>query len=112
MPTPDNRDDELLPEAETREKQTKENIKESMEEDTEEEYVRRTAPLWAVVVSCALGLLIIDLQTYGGYLFGKEPMPWAFLVVANILCCLWLLFITVRKTCAREREENSGRKGS
>ena len=59
MPTPDNRDDELLPEAETRDKQTKENIKECMEEDTEEEYVRRTAPLWAVMASCALGLLIL-----------------------------------------------------
>ena len=64
------------------------------------------------ILPAALGLLIIDLQTYGQYLFGTETMPWVFLVMANILCCLWLLFITVRKTCTQEREENSGRKGS
>ena len=42
----------------------------------------------------ALGMLIIDLQTYGFYLMKIKTLPWDFLVLLNIACYGWMAFLT------------------
>lgn len=52
----------------------------------------------------ALGMLIIDLQTYGFYLMKIKTLPWDFLVLLNIACYGWMAFLTWKTVRVQEPE--------
>ena len=52
--------------------------------------------LFPRAIPVAMGLIIIDMQTYGMYLFQKETLPWEALTLINIACYAFLGYITVK----------------
>ena len=51
------------------------------------------------MIPVVLGMVLIDLQTYGLYLFKTSILPWEFLVLLNIACYAGLAYLTWRKAC-------------
>lgn len=58
-------------------------------------------------IPVALGLLFIDMQTYGNYLFLKEPLPWIVLVLINTACYAYLAWVTAKNIQTAKRAAES-----
>ena len=58
-------------------------------------------------IPVALGLLFIDMQTYGNYLFLKEPLPWIVLVLINTACYAYLAWVTAKNIQMAKRAAES-----
>ena len=56
--------------------------------------------LYPYAIPAALGILVIDLQTYGQYLFYHETMPWEMLILINLICYAGLVFLLIKTTAA------------
>ena len=56
------------------------------------------------VIPTALALLIIDLQTYGYFLFQKEPVRLDVLAIPNLLGFVYLTYITAKQVRASDIE--------
>ena len=57
------------------------------------------------MIPVALGMVIVDLQTYGFYIFGKVPASWELLVAENLLCYAGTVWLTARACLVPEAAE-------